>query len=246
MRIPYRLKKIWWKVFPPKSTIANTLQIILKDLNSIEIGGPSPYFSSRGFLPLYDALQSCDNVICAPSNEHASYPENHSPYLNYLPGKNYLLDASKTLPGKYQCILSSHVLEHLSNPLKTLELWKQHLMEPGFLLAVVPYKQNTFDHKRPNTSFSHLLEDYKANTSEFDKTHLDEIRKLHDFSKHNFDPGPQEYNAMLDDNQFYRVAHHHVFDLALLIQCVLWADFEIVFSETIDPVSNLVLAKLKS
>ena len=55
-----------------------------------------------------------------------------------------------------------------------------------------------------------------------------------------------EYNVMLDNNHFYRVAHHHVFDLDLLEQCFLWADFEIVISETIDSISNLVLAKLKS
>ena len=72
----------------------------------------------------------------------------------------------KALPSKYQCILSSHVLEHLSNPLKTLECWKQNLIEPGFLLAVVPYKENTFDHRRPITSFNHLLEDYDADTTE--------------------------------------------------------------------------------
>ena len=246
MRIPYRLKKIWWKIFPPKSPIAKTLRVSLKQLNSVEIGGPSPYFGARGFLPLYDVLQSCDNAICAPSNEHAAYPADHSPYLNSLPGKNYLMDASEALPGKYQCILSSHVLEHLSNPLKTLECWKQNLIEPGFLLAVVPYKENTFDHRRPITSFNHLLEDYDADTTESDQTHLEEIRQLHDFSKHNFKPNAQEYNVMLDDNHFYRVAHHHVFDLDLLEQCFLWADFEIVVSETIDSISNLVLAKLKS
>ena len=50
---------------------------------------------------------------------------------------------------------------------------------------------------------------------------------------------------MLDDNHFYRVAHHHVFDLDLLEQCFC-IDFEIVVSETIDSISNLVLAKLKS
>ena len=246
MRIPYRFKKIWWKAFPPKSPITNTLRATLKDLNAIEVGGPSPYFDLRGFLPLYDVLKTCDNAICAPSNVHATYPADRSRYLNFLPGKNHLMDASESLPNKYQCILSSHVIEHLSNPLKTLELWKRHLIKPGFLLAIVPYKENTFDHRRPNTTFSHLLEDYEANTSETDQTHLNEIRQLHDFSKHNFDPDPKQYNAMLNNNEFYRVAHHHVFDLDLLVQCFLWANFEIVFSETIDPISNLILAKLKS
>ena len=110
------------------------------------------------------------------------------------------MDASESLPNKYQCILSSHVIEHLSNPLKTLE-WKRHLIKPGFLL-IVPYKENTFDHRRPNTTFSHLLEDYEANTSETDQTHLNEIRQLHDFSKHNFDPDPKQYNAMLNNNEY--------------------------------------------
>ena len=245
MRIPYRLKKIFWQYFPPKSPLSKSLRIHLKNLTSLEIGGPSPYFSDRGFLPLYNSLKSCDNVICAPSNIHASYPENETQYLKSLPGKNYLMDASKSLPNKYQCILSSHVIEHLSNPLKTIQLWKNNLIAPGYMLAIVPYKENTFDHRRPDTSFSHLLEDYNLNIPESDQTHMQEIRKFHDFAKHNFDPSPADYNRMLDENEYYRVAHHHVFNLNLLEQCMIWADLKIIFSATIDPISNLILAKLK-
>ena len=84
MRIPYRFKKIWWKAFPPKSPITNTLRATLKDLNAIEVGGPSPYFDLRGFLPLYDVLKTCDNAICAPSNVHSTYPADRSRYLNFL------------------------------------------------------------------------------------------------------------------------------------------------------------------
>ena len=92
---------------------------------------------------------------------------------------------------------------------------------------------------------SHLLEDYNLNIPESDQTHMHEIRKFHDFAKHNFDPSPADYNRMLDENEYYRVAHHHVFNLNLLEQCMIWADLKIVFSATIDPISNLILAKLK-
>ena len=140
------------------------------------------------------------------------------------------MDASKALPRKYQCILSSHVLEHLSNPLKTLECWKQNLIEPGFLLAVVPYKENTLtieDLTQLSIIYWKIMMPIHLKQI---KLILNEIRQLHDFSKHNFDPDAQQYNAMLNNN-FYRVAHHHVFDLDLLVQCFLWADFEIVFQK---------------
>ncbi len=245
MRVPYRLKQFWWRFFPPKSSFSKSIRIHLKDLESLEIGGPSPYFTQRGFLPLYDSLRSCDNAICSPTNIHASYPQNGSDYLSSIPGKNYLIDASQALPNQYQCILSSHVIEHLSNPLKSIQLWKSNLMEPGYLLIIAPYKQNTFDHKRPDTNFNHLLEDYNLDISESDRTHFDEIRQFHDFSKHNFDPSPADYYCMLNDNEHYRIAHHHVFSLDLLEQCIDWADLKIILSTTIDPISNLILAKLK-
>lgn len=51
---------------------------------------------------------------------------------------------------------------------------------------VLPFKEKTFDHKRPVTSIEHILEDYNLNIDERDNTHFDEILNLHDLSR---DPG---------------------------------------------------------
>ena len=70
------------------------------------------------------------------------------------------------------------MLEHVANPIKALSEWKR--ITSGKIILIVPRKDFNFDHKRPITSFNHLLEDFDNDVNESDLTHLDEILSLHD------------------------------------------------------------------
>ncbi|WP_419572322.1 methyltransferase domain-containing protein [Rheinheimera sp.] len=59
-------------------------------------------------------------------------------------------------------IFSSHVLEHLFNPLGHLEHWKRKLKPGGVILAVVPAVDGTKDFVLPPTDITELIEEHAA------------------------------------------------------------------------------------
>lgn len=74
----------------------------------------------------------------------------------------------------YLC--SSHVLEHLANPIASLFEWHRVLRPGGWLYLVVPDKRFTFDLNRPVTSSTHLLRDFFRETRAADSvSHIDEF-----------------------------------------------------------------------
>ena len=75
--------------------------------------------------------------------------------------------------GSYDAVISSHVLEHLANPLLALAAWRRGTRPGGHVLLIAPHKEGTFDHRRPTTTLAHLVDDRERNTSEDDLTHLD-------------------------------------------------------------------------
>jgi SAM-dependent methyltransferase len=59
-------------------------------------------------------------------------------------------------------IFSSHVLEHLYNPIGHFEHWKQKLKPGGLVLGVVPAADGTKDFVLPPTSIFSLAEEHKS------------------------------------------------------------------------------------
>ena len=64
--------------------------------------------------------------------------------------------------GSLDYIASSHLFEHLPNPILTLCNWYQLLKPGGIIYLVVPDRRFTFDRFRARTPLSHLLEDFAA------------------------------------------------------------------------------------
>ena len=60
-------------------------------------------------------------------------------------------------------VLTSHVLEHFLDPIKTLKEWHRVVKNGGYILAVVPHKERTFDKDRLRTPLAELIARYKAN-----------------------------------------------------------------------------------
>lgn len=73
----------------------------------------------------------------------------------------------------YLC--SSHVLEHLVNPVSGLLEWHRVLRSGGWLYLVVPDKRFTFDEPRSLTPPSHIVRDFEKMT---DETELEHIREF--------------------------------------------------------------------
>jgi ubiquinone/menaquinone biosynthesis C-methylase UbiE len=141
-------------------------------------------------------------------------------------------DLSRIANGKYDFVISSHTIEHISNPLKALAEWKRVLKRGGVLLIVCPNKEQTFDHRRAVTRIEHLLEDYEKNVDEDDLTHLPEIVRYTDLSMYPGVRNLQDFLARSRDNIRNRSLHHHVFDTALMIRMVSIAGFKVLFAGT--------------
>lgn len=185
---------------------------------ALEIGGPSGIFRDSGLCPLYTHIKTLDNCVFARETIWEGTREDGSPYVfdaGRPPGLNYVCDATNLDgigSGAYGCLLASHCLEHIANPVKALKEWQRVVKPGGAIVIVLPDYRKTFDHRRKPTSVSHMLEDYERCTTEDDQTHIEEVLDLHDFSLDPIGGDYEEFRKRITDNIRYRTVHQHVFD----------------------------------
>jgi len=72
-------------------------------------------------------------------------------------------------------VASSHVIEHVANPLAAFQEWYRVLRHGGVIYMVVPDRRLTFDRGRPLTTVEHLIDDYRKNTTPCDGTHIEDL-----------------------------------------------------------------------
>jgi hypothetical protein len=172
----------------------------------LEIGGPSRHFST--ILPVYHDIGSLDNCVFASDTLWAKQSQEF--HFGSRTGKNFFRDGSDLSGlGPYDVILSCHSLEHFANPVKALREWKRIAL---CLVLVLPHYRYTFDHRRPVTPVSHMLEDFERNIGEDDATHVEEILRLTDLTRAPEPVTPEESAARVHENIRLRLVHHHVFD----------------------------------
>lgn len=145
---------------------------------------------------------------------------------------DYVIDQSytKTFDGtgvKFDYVISSHVLEHIPNPIEYLLDVSNILEVNGKLCLLLPDKQFTFDHYRENSSFADMYDVYirgEANNTprffldaEFCRVDENNCIKYWDKTTSKY-PNPniefalEEYENYInnfDDKHFY--GHHWVF-----------------------------------
>jgi SAM-dependent methyltransferase len=211
-------------IYTPRAPSFKICQQLVYGKTGFEIGGPSPIFARTGLLPIYSIAGHLDNCDFSGSTVwRESITEGPSFRYNETrpPGHQYLREAtalSGISSSSYDFVLSSHTLEHTANPLLALHEWKRLLKNGGgIMILVVPHKDGTFDHRRPVTPFTHLVEDFERNVGEDDLTHLPEILQLHDLK---MDPPAgsfENFKKRSENNFVNRCLHHHVFDTRLVV-----------------------------
>jgi SAM-dependent methyltransferase len=216
----------------------------LRGKTALEIGGPTPYFDDHGILPVYALLATVDNCQFSPHTIWTGDVAKNFQYHRHRPaGNQFICDATQlNIPKQYECLLSSHCLEHIANPIRALLEWKRILADDGFLLMLLPHKEATFDWRRSVTPLQHLIEDFENCTTEDDTTHFDEILKLHDLSK------TPEYTARTFRercvaNSTHRAMHQHVFITESALALLDYAGFAILEVDAVRPAHIVILAQ---
>lgn len=91
-------------------------------------------------------------------------------------------------------VCASHVLEHLTNPIKAIREWSRILKPGGVLWLKIPDKRKTFDISRERTKLEHLIEDFRRDVPVDDPTHVEDYNK----------------NTTPPRNQNHPYVHNHV------------------------------------
>jgi SAM-dependent methyltransferase len=219
------------------------------DKVGLEVGGPSVVFRTLSALPVYRRARRIDGVNFAAATmwegrivEGMTYR-----YARGKVGRQFIGEASDLAmieSSSYDFLISSHALEHCANALQTLTEWCRVVKPGGDLLLVVPRKQDTFDHRRPVTTFEHLLEDAARRVDESDLTHLDEIVELHDLARDVPGLTVDAFRERSLKNFENRGLHHHVFDEALLRKMFDHLNISTVFVDYARPAHLIIMGRI--
>lgn len=239
---------VYWKNKKKRETISQAEKF--RGCNAIEIGGPSKIFGLKSFFPVYLFAKSIDGVNFSDSTVWEGEIKKGKTY-QYLSSKApglQIIDEAETLKqvtdNSYDALISSHCLEHVANPLKGLKNWIRVVKPGGKLCVIVPFKESTFDHKRPFTSFEHILNDYNKNIGEDDSTHFAESIELTDLSHPIINNiSKEDFIKRTNDNYQNRCVHHHVYSKEVLGKMFQHLGCKILYNDVYDNSQLLVIAE---
>lgn len=80
--------------------------------------------------------------------------------------------------GSVDFVIANHVLEHIEDPIETLEQWLRVIRPGGVLLLTLPDARHTFDAPRPRTTVDHLLRDHREGPAVSRPAHYEEWARL--------------------------------------------------------------------
>ena len=170
------------------------------------------------FKSLIETAEEVINVDSCPSN------------LEGRTEVDYVTDAANlsfALDGSQDFVCSSHVLEHLANPLKAIGEWKRVIKEEGIIYVGVPDKRYIFDHKRQRTPLSHLIDDFEKGVDQTDKTHISDFLENRDEKGVCCESG--EKLTEHAGEGFESRVHHHVWIVEDLKEIFEYTDLRILY-----------------
>ncbi|MBN2493650.1 MAG: methyltransferase domain-containing protein [Deltaproteobacteria bacterium] len=103
-------------------------------------------------------------------NDDRRYEVDGSEWERYEQGSAHDLPAAD---GSLDFVFSSHLFEHLVNPLGHLEHWGRKLRPHGKVLAIVPHIQGCFDYRAQPSSFDFLMSEYRRGGFELLREHFE-------------------------------------------------------------------------
>lgn len=238
--------KLYCRIFRKKIPGLKNWQQYFINKSGVEIGGPSALFNDQGFLPLYTCIQSLDGVNFSTSTVwEGSIAEGNFFKYQHKTGYQFIAEGTH-LPTikneQYDFVISCNNLEHIANPLLALNEWKRIIKTGGNLLLILPNKKANFDHKRPDTTTHHIIQDYESKMDERDLTHLEEILELHDLTR---DPQARpfsKFNERCKNNFDNRCMHHHVFSATVLKDLMEYSKMEVLMQYS-SPTDHYLLAR---
>jgi SAM-dependent methyltransferase len=222
---------------------------LFADRSGLEIGGPSEIFGEFGSIPIYKVLKSLDNCLYSSTTiwtGQSDVGEQFQYLSTKKPGIQFICEATELFQVKnesYECVLASHCLEHVANPLKALGEWKRVLRQEGLLFLLLPHKDGTFDWRRPVTTLQHVIQDFERQVGEDDISHLEEVLALHDLDRDKAAGSPEQLRQRCLQNVTNRAIHHHVFDTPTAIKFVDCAGFQVVRATTFEPHHIVIVAR---
>ena len=154
---------------------------------------------------------------CTVAELRAHYPE-----LKDLPLiEPTILGDAETLGNiadhAYDFVIAAHVIEHMRNPLQSLQQWCRVVKPGGKIYLVVPDKRATFDVKRVRTTLEHMILDFLRPSPERDYEHfLDYAVHVHNLSA---EKAIEEADRLLKTD--YSI-HFHVFLPTDVLNLVRW------------------------
>jgi len=182
----------------------------IKNKHGIEFGGPTELFWNNQFgMPLYDNVTLDGGNLISDNHFQHKFSEKYE-YSNKV-GLQFDVDCAgdvSKINKKYDFVVTSHVIEHIANPIKAIKNWSKLLLNSdGYVLSIIPHYSYCFDRIRPLTTINHLISDFENNVTEDDTTHVDEQKILHDWSM----GGHPDFYKLCEINHKTRVVHHHTF-----------------------------------
>jgi SAM-dependent methyltransferase len=252
MGVAAKLRELRWRAAGHHSRpLPDAFLAPLRGATALEVGGPSHVFAGAGLLPLYDVCATVDGVQFAPDTiwHGEQAPGAFTPQPGPPTGAMYVTDGA-TLDGildaHYDAVISSHVIEHIANPLGALGAWRRVARPGAHLLMVAPHMAGTFDHRRAVTPLQHMVEDNERGAGEDDLTHLDETLALHDRSRDAEGDDDEVWAAARRDNVSTRVLHHHVFTTESLLALLDRAAIQLEAVEVRHPHDIYVIGRFVS
>jgi SAM-dependent methyltransferase len=251
MSIQMKLRELRWRAAGHYSRpLDERFTEPLRDGRALEVGGPSALFRTGGLLPVYPLLTSVDGLQAQEAHALWHGQLSEGVYETGEPGTEGRLwlgeggDLGFLESDSYDAVLSSHVLEHLANPIGALEEWLRVLRPDGHVLIVLPHKEGCADHRRVTTSLEHMVRDAEAGTSEDDMTHADEVIELHDLTRDPAAGGREALRERVRANPANRAMHHHCFTTPSALRLLDHVGLELLAVESRWPHDIYTLARL--
>jgi hypothetical protein len=211
------------------------IKSLIQNKSVLEVGGPSHLFEKNNDTSLYDIITP-DFLV-----EQESFEDGFNEKVD-IKNQTYFGDCVeesswKSLTKQYQVVLSSHVIEHLANPIKFLKL-AYHYTEK-YILTICPDYSRIWDKHRQVTSLDHMIWDYTARIEECDISHLHESY----VTEHPWHDSPEHWFKFFN-NKKYRVIHHHVFDPRSLQKIHEYVGFKSLFLVSKSPHHIIYLGEI--